>query len=240
MPPKRCHTIGIIKQPGGSREIWHKVQAAGKILTNQSLEGNHSATSVDRVNGIMRSLGHQLEEEITSKELWRELTLKLQNSDKLYNATDRRKLSEARVLDTAALMELREAHLEKDVKKQNGQETRKCQNGTPVQVRKGILKVRQPPKILSPNLSQLATPIRPTSHTNIISIAATPIFSSWIQRVSTDESEPEELSDSDWALVIVLAPAAVSGRHTPNRLSPESLYTSPFRMNLRTHKSHIN
>ena len=241
LAPKRRDTIGIIKQPGSSREIRYKVQAAGKILTNLSQEGNHSSTSVDRVKGIMRSLDHQLEEEIASKELWRELTLKLQNSDKLYNATDRRKLNEAWVLDSAALIELRDARLEKDVKKKKGQETRKCQNGTPVRVRKGILKVRQPPNILSPNLSKLATPIHPTSHTNIITIAPTPyIVVMDSEGVSTDESEPEELSDSDWASVIVLAPAAVSGRHTPNRLSPESLCTSPFHMNLRTRKSHIN
>jgi len=120
LAPKPRDTFGIIKQPGGSREIRHKVQAAGKLLTNLSLEGNHSATSVDRVKGIMCSLGHQLEEQIASKKLWRELRLKLQNSVKLYNATDRRKLSEAQVLDGAALMELRDACLEKDVKIKKG------------------------------------------------------------------------------------------------------------------------
>jgi len=196
--PKCRDTICIIKQPGGSREIGHEVQTAGKILTNLLLEGNHSATSVDRVKGIMHSLGHQLEAEIASKEVLRELRLKLQDSDKLYNATDRGKLSVAPVLDGAALMELWDARLEKDVKKKKGQETRKCQNGTPVRVWKAILNVQQPPKILSPNLSKLATPIRPTSRTNIITIAATQhILALDSESVSTDESEHEELSDSD-------------------------------------------
>ena len=113
---KRRDSFGIIKKPSGSREIRHQVLAAGNLLANITL-GNSDST-VDRVKGIMSSLGHQLEEEIASKELWREMSLKLQNSDKLYNATDRRKLSEARVLDGAALMELRDARLAKDEKKQ--------------------------------------------------------------------------------------------------------------------------
>jgi len=65
----------------------------------------------------MSSPGHQLEEEIASKRLWRELSQKLQTGDKLYNQTDQRKLSEARVLDGETLMRLRDARLAKDEKK---------------------------------------------------------------------------------------------------------------------------
>lgn len=65
----------------------------------------------------MSSLRHQLEEEIASKELWRELSQKLQTGDKHDNETDRRKLSEERVLGGEALMRLRDARIEKDEKK---------------------------------------------------------------------------------------------------------------------------
>jgi len=91
----------------------------------------------------MSSLGHQLEEEIASKEVWREMSLKLQSSDKLYNATDRRKLSEAKVLDGAALMELRDARLVKDEKKQNLLASRKQVGNTPILVRKGCLNTKK-------------------------------------------------------------------------------------------------
>ncbi|KAG0644718.1 hypothetical protein HOY80DRAFT_996724 [Tuber brumale] len=64
----------------------------------------------------MHSLGHQLQDDIAAKGLRRELTLKLQSTDKLYNATDREKLSEACVVDGGALMALRDARLEKDKK----------------------------------------------------------------------------------------------------------------------------
>ena len=80
-------SLRIIKKPTGSREIRYQVLAAGNLLANISLKNSDS--TLERVKGIMSSLGHQLEEEIASKELWREMSLKLQSSDKLYNATDR-------------------------------------------------------------------------------------------------------------------------------------------------------
>ena len=112
---KRRDTLGIIKSPSGSREIRHQVQAAGLLLDKMTLGTSHP--TMDRVRGIMSSLGHELEEEIASKELWRELSQKLQTGDKLYNETDRRKLSEERVVGGEALMRLRDAGIEKDEKK---------------------------------------------------------------------------------------------------------------------------
>lgn len=79
--PKRRDTLGIIKSPSGSREIRHQVQAVGLLLDKITLGNSHP--TMDRVRGIMSSLGHQLEEEIASKELWRELSQKLQTGDKL-------------------------------------------------------------------------------------------------------------------------------------------------------------
>jgi len=65
----------------------------------------------------MKDLGHQLEEEIAEKEIWLELTHKLQKVDLIHNTTDKRKLSEAWVLDGAALVQLHNAQLEKDRKR---------------------------------------------------------------------------------------------------------------------------
>ena len=65
--PKRRDTFGIIKSPSGSREIRHQVQAAGLLLDKITLGNSHP--TMDRVRGIMSSLGHQLEEEIASQEL---------------------------------------------------------------------------------------------------------------------------------------------------------------------------
>jgi len=61
---------------------------------------------VGHVRTIISALGHQLEEEIASKELWQEHWYKLQKSKKLYNNTDRRKLSETQVLGRAELIHL--------------------------------------------------------------------------------------------------------------------------------------
>ena len=66
--PKRRDTLGIIKSPSGSQEICYQVQAAGLLLDKITLGTSHP--TMDRVRGIMSSLGHQLEEEIASKELW--------------------------------------------------------------------------------------------------------------------------------------------------------------------------
>jgi len=77
----------------------------------------------------MKDLGHQLEEEIAEKEISQELTHKLQNVDLIHNTTDKRKLSEARVLDGAALMQWRDARLEKDTKKAVAGLARKLASG---------------------------------------------------------------------------------------------------------------
>ncbi|KAG0641070.1 hypothetical protein HOY80DRAFT_1114768, partial [Tuber brumale] len=105
----------IIQQPTGSREIWHQVVAAGILLANLTIDNTDS--TFDRVKRIMCPHGHQLEEVIGSKELRREQSLRLQSSDKFNNTTHWRKLSEAGVLDGAALIKLRDTHITKDVQK---------------------------------------------------------------------------------------------------------------------------
>ena len=84
-------TLRTLKLPTASHEILHKVLATSQLLAKISLKDTH--TTVDKITAIMRELGHQLEEEIACKELWRELSNKLQTRDRLYNKMDRRKPS---------------------------------------------------------------------------------------------------------------------------------------------------
>jgi len=99
---KRHGILGIIKSPSGSREIQYQVQALGLLLDKITIGVSHP--TMDQVRGIMSSLGYQLEEEIASREWWRELSQKHQTGDKHYNETDRRRLSEARLVDGETLM----------------------------------------------------------------------------------------------------------------------------------------
>jgi len=115
MSVKWRDTLGILKLPTTSHEIRHNVLTTSQLLANMSLKDTQ--TTVDRITGIMWELGQQLEAEIGSKELSRELSNKLQTGDRLYNQTDRRKLSEASLLDGAALMKLWDARIATDEKK---------------------------------------------------------------------------------------------------------------------------
>jgi len=56
---KRHDSFGIIKKRSGSRDIHHQVLAAGNLLANITLKNSDS--TVDRVKGIMSSLGPQVE-----------------------------------------------------------------------------------------------------------------------------------------------------------------------------------
>jgi len=56
---KRKDTLGIIKKPTRSCEIRHQVLASAKLLATLTL--TNADSTVNHVNGIMSSLGHQLE-----------------------------------------------------------------------------------------------------------------------------------------------------------------------------------
>lgn len=126
----RRDTIGLVTTPRQSRDIRRRVQAAG-ILLDQGLAGltltDNPPTSSDpdadakrilhRVKGIMRDLGHQLETTIAERDLYKDETRKLQGVNPIYNQVDGRKLSEARFLSAATLMELRDKRLRKDALK---------------------------------------------------------------------------------------------------------------------------
>lgn len=121
------------------------------------------------------------------------MRLKFQNSDKLYRV--RRKISEPRVLDRAALMELRDAHLAKDEKKQARLATQKGIGNTPVRVRKGCLKAKKKP---NPSHSTIAVPKSNGMRTDIMTIAnSPPVLIIESEQISNDECPPEDISDSE-------------------------------------------
>ena len=219
--------------------ILHQVHATSNLLGNLTL--NNSDSILDCVKGIMSSLGHQLEEEISSKELWREMSLKLQSSDNLYNTTDRRKLSEARVLDGAALMELRDARLAKYQKKPVPLASGNGMGNSRVCIHKGPMKVKRKPAHTASSHTTPTTPRRQGRRTNIITLAQTPdVLVIDSEDVSSDESLPEDMSDSEWSVVIVLGPPPLPFPPPPLSLSSQLLPPSTLHMSLRTRKSTVN
>jgi len=78
-----------------------------------------SQVMITRVKTIMRELGHQLGTEIAHRELYQEQSKELQRIDPIYNKTDRRKLTEARISTGADLMQLRDIRLVNDTKPQS-------------------------------------------------------------------------------------------------------------------------
>jgi len=109
---KRRNTFRIVQAPTESHENRHKVLVTSQFLANMSLQDTRA--TVDRITSIMRELGDQFEEEIASKEVWRELSNRLQRRDKLYNYRDRRKLSHVNGLHGMALMKLRDGRIKQD------------------------------------------------------------------------------------------------------------------------------
>ena len=129
----RRDTMGLITTPRKSKDIRRRIVAAEKMLdeslaslslTEPTWAISGSSTSADsserltfRVKVILRELGHQLETEVAQRELYQEHSRRLQQAAPLKNKTDRRKLSEARILSGAQLIELRDARLTKDAEK---------------------------------------------------------------------------------------------------------------------------
>jgi len=238
---KRRDILRILKLATASHEIHHNVLATSQLLANLSLKDTH--TMVDRITGIMRELGHQLEEEIPSNKLWHELSNKLPTGDRLYNQTVQRKLSEASLLDSAAIMKLGDARIATDEKKKKARLPAKRKSrpsGTPVRARKVTSKPKQK---LPPACSD--TPTMTATHhfasrANIITIAATPqVLAMDSAAVSSDDSEPEEISDSEWSRVIALAPPSLLTH--PRSFSSSNQPVSPpaLHMSLRTRKPPI-
>ncbi|KAG0636742.1 hypothetical protein HOY80DRAFT_1053523 [Tuber brumale] len=118
--------IWPLSTPWKSKDIQRRVQVAESLLDTgmASLSLMDDVQTTDQimiiwVKTIMRELGHQLETEIAQLELYHEQSKKLQGIDLIYNKTDQRKLTEARIITGADLMRLRDVRLEKNIKPQS-------------------------------------------------------------------------------------------------------------------------
>ena len=225
--PKRRNTLGVVKTPRTSREIRHQVKAAGKLVDSLVLpQQADSGITAERVKSILSTLGHQLEEEIAEKEIWQELSHKLQNVDStLFNATDRRKLSEARVLDAEELLKLRDARLEKDRKRAE-------KSATVVATRPQKQRTKPSKK---PALT--ATSAKRGSQAQAITIANTPqVFLVDSEDDNHSESELEELSDNEWnSLPQTLGDLNIQEPNSPP-FSSSRLPDRPLHMTLRSRR----
>ncbi|RPB02246.1 hypothetical protein L873DRAFT_1762391, partial [Choiromyces venosus 120613-1] len=143
----------------------------------------------------MTDLGHQLEEEIAEKEVWQELTHKLQNVDLIHNATGKRKLSEARVLDGAALIKLRDAQLEKDEKRAVMALSRKAASEVSGGPRKAII-----PSLPIAKPATASQVIQKTTRKKIHITEAINRIPKKLVQDSGSGSEIEEISDEEWGL----------------------------------------
>ncbi|KAG0132708.1 hypothetical protein HOY82DRAFT_605993 [Tuber indicum] len=187
-----------------STEISHQILATMRLLEDISLDTQKS--TVDHVKTIRRSLGHQLEEEIASKELWQEHSYTLQTSKKLYNNTDRRKLSVARDRGGDKLLNLPDACLDKD-RKQASHTAKVTHKG---RRSGGKLLLAQPKKVVQ------KAPRRISDHQSTVKRPATPmVLGPLVQQVMiastamvvlidseydpASESESDELSDFQWS-----------------------------------------
>lgn len=200
---KRRNTLGVVKHPETSRDIRGHIQSATNLLaaiqlTDAPAPRSESQNQVNHVSKILRDLGHQLEEHIAEKEIWRDMSHRLQGVDKIYNATDRRKLSEARALGGKDLRLLRDACLEKDEKsaaKRAGRKTATRGAGNRYRGARRAQSGRKP-KALQPTTPQRERGPFPL----LVSINETPqiaLVDSEDDFSSTDESE--ELSDEEWS-----------------------------------------
>jgi len=117
---KRRDILGTLSTPCTAWGIRNRVRSGVEVLNQIALlalspaEGNIAR---DRITGLLRELGHQVEAEIAEKELYIESNRRLQGTQKIFNTTDKRQLSVARVLDGTELIRLRDAWLAKDAKK---------------------------------------------------------------------------------------------------------------------------
>jgi len=93
-----------------------------------------------------------------------------------------------------------------------------------------------PPPTVNPSL--LATLQRRDPPANIITIVATPdVLVIHSEDVSSDNSEPNDLCNSEWSSAIILSPPA-SSAHLPAVPPSRVLFPPPaLQMNLDAHKS---
>ena len=138
-------------------------------------------------------------------------------------------------------MELRDTRLTKDEKKRSLLPARRNRGNASLRIRKGYSKPKKKvPRTTPPPLKPTTPRISPR-WADIITIAQTPhVLVVDSQKVSSDESVPDEISDAEWSSVIVLGPPRHLFLAPP--LSPSSQLVPPstLRMSLRPCKSTIH
>ncbi|KAG0639057.1 hypothetical protein HOY80DRAFT_1046257 [Tuber brumale] len=189
--PKWRDTLGLVINPQNAQDIQNRVKIGKDLLDHGlfTLEDKTIRERVgirDRVVGLLRDLRHQLETEIAEKELYLETNQHLQGTASLYNTTDKRQLSVARVLDGAELIRLPDVRIEKDNKKKKVSKKYLARQ-------KALMKHAQKPK---KKLTQCPSHLTPDRRVQEVVIGNTPIVMMIDSEV--DESEEEILSDSDW------------------------------------------
>jgi len=219
-------TVRVARNPQTAWDIRGKVKAGKKLLDIGFMSWEDTKVDLkecgeirDQVVGILREFGHQLETVIVEKEVYQESNRHLQGTSKLFNTTDRRQLSVARVLNGAELIRLPDARLTKDAKK-----------ALPHPVsRKKITPKRKPTK---------PPPITPTPPIRVqqILISNTPMVMFINPEVeASDYLEVEQLSANEWST------PHTTPRHTRRSSSifaaPKSLLLDvPLHMRLRSRK----
>ena len=222
----RRDTMGLIATPRKSKDIRRRIMAAEKMLdeslaslslTEPALPLPASSTSAGsserlnlRVKVILRELGHQLETEVAQRELYQEQSRRLQQAAPLKNQTDRRKLSEARILSGAQLIELRDARLTKDAEKS-----------------------QKPPKV-APKTKRV-----PSQRQVTIIAMPTEIPGSPALQISSD-SEVEVLNDEEWNLASqrqLVSRRTTRATPTLSSSTPSLATIPPLHMSLRSRKT---
>ena len=238
--PKRRDTFGVVKHPETGPDIRHHILAATNLLGSLNLEkGGTDELISERVQGILKDLGHQLEEEIAGRAIWQQMTHRLQGVEKVYNATDRRKLSEARVLNGLALESLRDIRLAKDAKSEAKKAGKAARSSTTINVRPRQQK-KNPRSAKSPLQALPLLASTPPLPDHLLTTGSTPQIV-FIDLEDGDDggSDVEELSDQEWEID---PPATTFHRITRTQTSPDqtvrsySLPDQPLHMSLRSRR----
>ncbi|KAG0639835.1 hypothetical protein HOY80DRAFT_1000634 [Tuber brumale] len=106
---KQRDTLGTLSAPRTAWAIRNRVRLGVNVLNQMTLLTLTRAVEKlarDRITGILQELGHQLEAEIAENELYIKSNRKLPGTQKIFNTTDKRQLSVARVLDGTELIRL--------------------------------------------------------------------------------------------------------------------------------------
>ena len=223
---KRRDTLGTLSTPRTAWGIRNRVRSGVEVLNQIALlarspaEGNIAR---DRFTGLLRELGHQLEAEIAEKELYIESNRRLQGKQNIFNTTDKRQLSVARVLNGTELIRLRDARLAKDAKKPPGPPPPATKSKRIFTKKQATQTRKKPPPTPSTHQSP------PRIQEVVICDTPTVVFLD----LSQEESDDEQLSDDEWN-----SSPATSALYSKSTLQPATntklLPDHPLHMSLRS------